>query len=160
MVYGHQGASEPEKADHPTNVFWYQAKRANEVFRALDGKQREQCLLTRAPREDQIRFRKEGYPGLRVGEMSADQRKLVEAVVRDLLSPYRKEDSDEAMAVLSANGGLDKLHVSFYKQMDDGSNADIGDDGTWDVWRLEGPGFVWHFRGAPHVHVWVNIARV
>lgn len=25
-------------------------------------------------------------------------------------------------------------------------------------WRLEGPAFVWHWRGAPHVHVWVNVA--
>jgi hypothetical protein len=23
---------------------------------------------------------------------------------------------------------------------------------------LEGPSFVWHFRGSPHVHVWVNVA--
>jgi hypothetical protein len=29
---------------------------------------------------------------------------------------------------------------------------------VWDNWRLEGPAFVWHFRGAPHVHVWVHIA--
>ena len=28
----------------------------------------------------------------------------------------------------------------------------------WDNWRLEGPAFVWYFRGAPHVHVWVNVA--
>ena len=28
----------------------------------------------------------------------------------------------------------------------------------WDSWRLEGPSFVWSFRGTPHVHVWVNIA--
>ena len=34
-----------EKPDHPNNVYWYQAKRANEVFQALDGKQREQALL-------------------------------------------------------------------------------------------------------------------
>ena len=26
-------------------------------------------------------------------------------------------------------------------------------------WRVEGPAFVWHFRGAPHVHVWVNVAH-
>ena len=24
--------------------------------------------------------------------------------------------------------------------------------------RLEGPSFVWYFRGRPHVHVWVNVA--
>ena len=34
----------------------------------------------------------------------------------------------------------------------------MGDDGVWDNWRIEGPSFVWHYRGAPHVHVWVNVA--
>jgi hypothetical protein len=29
---------------------------------------------------------------------------------------------------------------------------------VWDVWRIEGPSFVWHYRGNPHVHVWVNVA--
>jgi len=28
---------------------------------------------------------------------------------------------------------------------------------VWDVWQLESPTMVWYFRGAPHVHVWVNI---
>ena len=28
----------------------------------------------------------------------------------------------------------------------------------WAAWRLEGPAFVWYFRGNPHVHVWVNVA--
>jgi hypothetical protein len=42
--------------------------------------------------------------------------------------------------------------LAFYRR------GDIGDDGVWDNWRLEGPSFVWHFRGAPHVHVWVNVA--
>jgi hypothetical protein len=36
--------------------------------------------------------------------------------------------------------------------------GDIGNDKVWDNWRLEGPSFVWHFRGAPHVHVWANVA--
>ena len=27
-----------------------------------------------------------------------------------------------------------------------------------DNWRLEGPAFVWYFRGNPHVHVWVHVA--
>jgi hypothetical protein len=34
----------------------------------------------------------------------------------------------------------------------------VGADRVWNVVRLEGPSFVWHYRGAPHVHVWVNVA--
>jgi hypothetical protein len=41
--------------------------------------------------------------------------------------------------------------MSFYK------NLDIGNDGVWDVWQLESPTMIWYFRGAPHVHTWVNI---
>jgi hypothetical protein len=47
--------------------------------------------------------------------------------------------------------GFDKLHFSFY------SNEDIGADGVWDVWQIEGPTSVWYFRGQSHVHTWVHI---
>ena len=36
--------------------------------------------------------------------------------------------------------------------------VNFADDKVWDNWRLEGPSFVWYFRGMPHVHVWVNVA--
>ena len=42
-----------EKANHPGNVYWYQAVRANEVFKALDGKQRKLALLDTDPRKEQ-----------------------------------------------------------------------------------------------------------
>ena len=34
---------------------------------------------------------------------------------------------------------------------------DIGNDGVWDIWQIEGPSMVWYFRGAPHVHTWVHV---
>ena len=34
--------------------------------------------------------------------------------------------------------------------------AAVSDYGN-SIWRLEGPTLVWHFRGAPHVHAYVNI---
>lgn len=43
------------------------------------------------------------------------------------------------------------LH-SFYEE------GDLGKDRIYDNWCLEGPSFVWYFRGRPHVHVWVNVA--
>jgi hypothetical protein len=89
--------------------------------------------------------------GLPIGDMSRDQRKLVEQVLGDLLLPFRKKDSDEALNYIRANGGVDALVMSFYK------NLDVGNDGVWDVWQLESPRMVWYFRGSPHVHTWVNI---
>jgi hypothetical protein len=57
------------------------------------------------------------------------------------------------MALIRDTGGVESLSMAFYK------NHDIGDDGVWDVWQLESPTMVWHFRGAPHIHVWVNIQK-
>ncbi|HEV3024169.1 MAG TPA: DUF3500 domain-containing protein [Pirellulales bacterium] len=153
IIYGH-GEGDGTKG-LPGNVFYYQTQKANEVFAALDGKQREKALLAQAPREDQVAVQGAGgaFPGIAVGELSSDQKGLVEQVIKVILAPYRQEDVDEAMAVLKSEGGLDKLHAAFYR------TGDLGDDQEWDIWRLEGPGFVWHFRGSPHVHTYVNIAK-
>ena len=157
MFYGHEsGGGYNEAADHPGNVYWYQAKRANEVFQALDGKQRAKALLGDPRRERgtaTIALKDSGAPiaGLPVSDMSRDQKELVGKVLADLLHPYRKQDRDEAMKYIRANGGVEALTMSFYK------NADIGGDGVWDVWELESPNMIWYFRGSPHVHTWVNI---
>ncbi len=160
IFYGHQhGPSGTEPADHPGNVYWYQAKRANEVFQALDGKQREKALLSVAPRAEmktktvELKAKGERFAGLPVSEMSRDQKQLVEKVLADLLLPFRKKDTDEAMKYIKANGGVDALSMSFYK------NMDLGNDGVWDVWQLESNTMIWYFRGAPHVHTYVNIVK-
>ena len=73
-------------------------------------------------------------------------------VLDKLIEPFRKTDQDEMLAALNSQGGLDQCSLCFYQR------DDLGDDGVWDNWRLEGPSFVWYFRGSPHVHVWVNVA--
>lgn len=153
IVYGH-GAGDSKKG-LPGNVFYYQTLKANEVFKALDGTQRKAALQPKAPKEDAVLIQGSGgkFPGLSVGDLSSDQKELVEEVIKVILAPYRKEDVDEAIALQKAGGGLDALHMAFYE------NNDIGSDQVWDIWRLEGPTFVWHFRGAPHVHTYVNIAK-
>jgi hypothetical protein len=156
IFYGHASQGFNEKADHPKNVYWYQAQRANEVFKALDGKQRKIALLG-DPRQEQgtatvdLSKPNERPVGLPVSEMTRDQRQLVEEVLHDLLLPFREKDRQKAMADIKAQGGFDALSMSFFK------NMDIGNDGVWDVWQLESPTMVWYFRGSPHVHVWVNI---
>jgi hypothetical protein len=160
MFYGHAPGAFTEGKNHKGNVFWYQALRANEVFKALDGKQRKQALLDKAPHESKVEHRSGPYPGISVGDMSHDQKELVEKVLKDMLALYRKSDVDESLAAITGNGGIDKLCMSFYQQTTSGKPGDIGKDGVWELWRLEGPGFAWHFRGNPHPHGWVNIANV
>jgi hypothetical protein len=156
IFYGHQaGPDFSERPDHPGNIYWYQAKRANEVFAALDGKQRKLALLGDPRKEEKtatVALHPKGQlDGLPVSEMSRDQRKLVEQVLADLLLPFRKKDVDEAMRYIKANGGVNALSMAFYQ------NLDLGVDKVWDVWQLESPNMVWYFRGYPHVHTWVNI---
>ena len=106
------------------------------------------------PAESAVGFKgKDGkHPGIPVSELSKDQQEAVEKVLLSLLEPYRKEDQDEVRACIQKMGGLDKCSLAFYQQ------GDLGDDGEWDNGRLEGPSFVWYFRGFPHVHIWINVA--
>lgn len=58
------------------------------------------------------------------------------------------------MEIAKPTGGIDKLHIALYRQ------GDLGNDKVGDIWRVEGPSFVWHFRRAPHVHSYINIGLV
>ena len=154
IFYGHAAESAREKADHPGNVYWPQAVQANRVFEMLDGAQRDEALVARAPRESAVGFRGADapLPGIRVSELAADQQEELRKTLEMLLSPYRSVDRQEVRACLEAQGGLERCSLAFY------ASGDIGNDQVWDNWRLEGPAFVWHFRGSPHVHVWVHVA--
>jgi hypothetical protein len=147
IIYGH-GMEEPS-----LNFYGYQTKQVNEVFQALDSPQRDVALLRDAPEESAVQLQgAEGrFAGLRVGDMTSDQQELVATTVQTLLSPYREADVEEVMSLLSENGDIADLRMAFYQQ------EDINDDKEWDIWRIEGPTFVWHFRGAPHVHAYINI---
>jgi hypothetical protein len=152
IFYGHIGGN--EAADHKGNVFWHQGVAANKVYQMLDGKQQDRALVARRPNEAAVEFRAAGasFPGIPVAELSADQKQEVQKVLQTMIAPFRTEDQDEVLACLKKQGGIDKCSLAFYK------DGDIGDDGVWDNWRLEGPSFVWYFRGTPHIHVWVNVA--
>jgi len=149
MYYGHSPDGYSQR-----NLFNYQTRSVLSVYDALSEAQRRQALMTVNPGEQEasVRFRAQGqaHPGIAARELTADQRRLVEQVMRDLLSPYRREDADEVMDLLRQNGGLERLHLGFYRSPQTAADR-------WDFWRLEGPGFVWNFRVLPHVHTFVNI---
>ncbi len=154
IFYGHAASGFTEKPDHPGNIFWHQAVAANDLYTMLDAPQQKDALLPKAPRESAVGFQGPGaeLPGIPIRELSDDQRQKAQEILRKLIEPYRQSDRDEVVACLKKHGGLDACSLAFYKR------PDLGGDGVWDVWRLEGPAFVWHFRGSPHVHTWVHVA--
>jgi hypothetical protein len=151
MYYGHSPNGYSQR-----NLFFYQTKRVMSVFDALTEKQRKVAVLDDPPGEFEpsVKFKPKDKPkpGLSYGEMNKDQQKIVEKVMRDVISPYRKEDADEVMEIVKTNGGMAKLHLAFYKSDSDDKKQ------PWSFWRLEGPGFVWNYRVLPHVHTYVNIS--
>ena len=155
IFYGHAGESFYEKPHHPGNVYWFQAKRANNVFDMMDGKQRKLALLSESrgengPKTVDLTGKKKGLPGIPMSELSSDQKDEVRNALDDLLLPFREADRKESLKLIEKSG-FDHLHLSFYK------NEDVGNDGVWDVFQIEGPHMIWYFRGDPHVHSWVHI---
>ena len=160
IFYGHApGGNFTEKADHAGSAYWYQARQANRVFDMLDGRQRKLALVDidrgeRGTETVRLTGKTTGLPGIPMTELSSDQKREVRKTLAVVLAPFRKADADEALKLVEASG-FDHLHIAFYNYQ----NADVGRDGVWDVWQIEGPAMVWYFRGEPHVHTWVHIKR-
>jgi hypothetical protein len=177
ICHGHQPSGFYEKPSHPGNIFWYQAQQAHKVYQFLDGKQRAKALVLEGmpyyefngtidrtvilpdskfdrAMEPDVRFRgpQAGLPGLPVAEMTRDQKEAMRKVLASLLEPYRKSYQERVLKCLEKQGGLEKCHLIFYKE------RTLGKEGQWDNWRVEGPAFVWYFRGYPHVHSWIHVA--
>ena len=155
VFYGH-AVEFTEKPDHPGNVWWSQSRLANKIYGSFDGKQREAALVAKSLPDNarSVRIRSaEERVGIAVSTLSADQKGLVSQCLKDLLSMYRESDVAEAMKFIDETGGVDALHLAFYKE------GDTGDDQIWDRWIVQGPAMTWYFRGSPHVHTWVNFAK-
>jgi hypothetical protein len=150
LYYGHSPSGYAT-----TNVFYDQTKIVTELHDALDEKQKKAAVMPGVWRDEHgtIHPPKAGekVPGIGIGEMSKDQKELVEKVMKELVAPYRKEDGDEVMEIIKANGGMEKINIAFYQE---GKNSAKE---PWTYWRLEGPGFVWSFRALPHIHTFVNV---
>jgi hypothetical protein len=138
------------------NVFFFQTQSVRSVFDALSDGQRSRAVLNGTPGElyESVRFRpaNQAIPGLPYADLTPPQRSLVKVVMANILSPFRREDTEEVLSIVQRNHALERMHLAFYR--DRGSN----NNQRWHFWRLEGPGFVWNYRILPHVHCYVNIA--
>jgi hypothetical protein len=151
VVYGHAAQGNFwEGPGHRGNVFWPQAIAASQVHALLDPSLRALAEVDRLPEEYDIAFRSQPF-GAPVVAFNPRARKAFERLLSLLAQPYRATDRQRLSACLQAQGGIDCLHLAFAREPR--MSAPL-----WDVWRVQGPAFVWHFQGSPHVHGWVHVA--
>ena len=152
QVYGDQRGN--ERAGLPGNLYRYQFEVAQRLFRSLDPDRQREALLDTAPIQTQIELQGPAgdFPGTPVAGFSPANRSIARELVDGILSTYPPPDVAYANECLERNGGLDALSLSYY------ADGEVERSGQYQIFRLEGPAAVLHFRGAPHVHAFVNVA--
>jgi len=153
LYYGHSPSGYAK-----TNVFFDQTQAAMGVFDALNAEQRKAAVLDNRGWKDEhgnnkVPAKSDKRPGLAFADMTKDQTAQIEKLMKQLVAPYRKEDGDEVMEIIKANGGMQQISLAFYKEKESDQAKQ-----QWSYWRLEGPGFVWSYRALPHIHTFVNIS--
>jgi Protein of unknown function (DUF3500) len=143
-----------EAKDHPGNPYWYQGKVFNRFVQALDGKQQEKGLLSSEPRNENASVidTPTEKRGLNCADLSQDQKKLFVETMRNMLAMFREDDVQATINTMEKKGVVDRLHVSWFN-----GKYDVGADGIWDTWQIEGPDMVWYFRGEPHIHCYFHL---
>ena len=157
IFYGTFAKAFREEKDHAGNPFWYQGLRFNEFVSALDGKQQEKILVAREPRSEKpaevIAKRKTDLPGLAGADLSKDQQAKLLETMRRMLVCFRPGDVTATLKTIEDKKIIERLFISSY-----GGEYDVGGDKVWDTWQIEGPEFVWYFRGYPHIHGYFHLA--
>lgn len=158
FFYGHAILARGQRegvSGHAGNVWQYQAEQANAILASLDGRQRAQALFTPTVDSDTAHSQENaiGSRGLAVAGLDVAQKQMVQQLLRDLIRPFRSFDAEEIQNCLRESSGADELRLTFYQ------TGQHGPDQAWETWKLEGPAFVWHFHGTPHVHSWLSLTR-
>jgi hypothetical protein len=152
QVYGDQRGD--ERHGLPGNIYRFQLQISQRLFRNLAPSQQKETLLETAPIQTQIELlgRAGTFPGTPVASFTPESRSIVRELVDAILSTYRPSDVAYAWDCIEQNGGLDALFLSYY------ADGEVEKSGEYQIFRLEGPAAVFYFRGAPHVHAFVNVA--
>jgi len=151
QVYGDQRGD--NIAGLPGNLYRNQFLLAQRLLRNLDDGKRKLAIVEEAPVQTQIEIqgRHGTFTGIPIADLSPDEKDNARELVELILSTYPADDVAYARECLAANGGVDGLFLSYYQHGQDGEIPE------GQVFRLEGPGAVFHFRGYPHVHALFNV---
>ncbi len=152
QVYGDQRGN--GQAGLPGNVYRQQLEIAQRLFAGLSLQQQKQARAASAPIQTQIELQGAAgsFQGISVATLAPDQRVEVRRLLDAILGTYAADDVAYAWRCLEHNGGIDSLFLAYYR------DGEVGSGGYSQIFRLEGPAAVFYFRGAPHLHAFINVA--
>ena len=156
QVYGDQRGN--EEVGLPGNVYRYQLELGQRLVASLTTAERRAARHDRAPVQTliDVQGRTGVFDGLAVAGLSATSRGLAHDMVAGILDTYAEEDAGYAWECLERNGGVDALHMADYDRDHQPGRHVAG--GPSQIIRLEGPAAVFHYRGEPHLHAFLNVA--
>ena len=170
VAYGHQVGNGRWRV--PGNSFAYHGDAANRIYARLNAAERAAAIVSKPPHELvlQVQGEKGSFPGVCVGSLSEAGREEAGRLLETVFSSYPEAERRDALSCIEGNGGRDALHVAYYASRgyyeDMAAFGEVGEaerakrgDPYWQVWRVEGPGTVIHFKGYPHVHGYIQVVR-
>jgi len=141
-------------------------------MRTLDAEQRDAAILPAPPHELVLQVQGAGasFPGVAIGSLGDASRDEARRLLETIFSCYPVQRRRDALSCIDANGGADALHVAvyashgFYADMKpwdalDPAERERRGPPYWQIWRIEGPGTIVHFKGSPHVHAYLSVVR-
>jgi hypothetical protein len=157
QVYGDQRGN--GRVGLPNNVYRYQLEAAQRFRAALTAAERERMRVARAPAQVNVgvQGRAGRFDGLPLADLDHGKRELARSAIAGILDTYAEDHVAYAWQCLERNGGVEALHVADYAEDFEGGRQ-VGADAPSQIFRFEGPAAVFHFRGEPHVHAFLNVA--
>lgn len=157
QVYGDQRGD--SRVGLPGNRFRNQMLAAQALRESLTEAQRGAVRQAQAPPQTRIGLQGAAghFDGIPVGDLPVAAREQAGNVVESILASYSEDEAEQARQCLRSNGGIDALRFADYDEDYQGGRNARG--GPSQIFRLEGPAAVFYFRGEPHVHAFIHVAR-
>lgn len=170
IAYGHQIGNGRWRVEG--NSFAPHGDAANQLFASLSPAERERAIVPEPPHELLLQAQRAGapFPGVRTSSLSEAAQEQAARLLEVVFAGYPQAERERAFASIDSNGGPGALHVAFYAShgfypdmqawgpLARDERARRGDP-YWQVWRIEGPGTIVHFKGHPHVHAYIQVVR-
>jgi hypothetical protein len=170
LAWGHQIGNQRWRVEG--NSFAPHGDAANRLYASLSAGERARAVLPSPPHELVLQVqRADGrFEGARVGSLSEPAQEEAARLLETVLASYPEAARARALSCIEGNGGREALHVAFYathgfysdmqpwSALASEERARRGDP-YWQVWRVEGPGTILHFKGYPHVHAYLQVVR-